>query len=378
MQEPDDYGRSPAETLATVGSHTPPRDFQPFWNEWHTRVFDETPALTPHTPPDPSTPDPLGAPAVTHTFESLGGVTIGTRLVMPKEGEPVGAVVSTHGYDLPGGSPLDDTGPWAGTRLAALKIRLRGYPGSIKDTGNLTEHPSGYITHGLETPTSDWILPGAVADVVNAYRALREHFGREMPISFHGHSLGGAMAVIASSLLLRIDPPFRLVIGLPTLGHTRWRLANALSGPSPEYANAPPEPTQGVGTGMELARFIRDHRSKEGEILEALELCDTVVHARRVVCPTVCKLAKRDDVVPAPSSAAVFNALGTAPGWKWRFLVEYGHFDGGIADLRRHAMFETLTSQFLDPRIYPGRLMREWEPVLNDGHRPPDTAEKLA
>ena len=373
MHEPDDFGRSPAETLSTVGHHTPPQEFQPFWNEWHRRVFADTPVLREHSHTDPSTPDPLGAPGVTHTYGSLGETTIGARLVMPQGGTPRGVVVSVHGYDVPMGTPLDDTGPWTGSPVAALKIRLRGFPGSSRETGDLTSHPGGYITHGLENASIDWVLPKAVADVTNAYRAVRAHFGHEMPISFHGHSFGAALSIIACSTLLRIDPPFRLAVGLPTLGHMRWRLTSALSEQIKQSA-PPHDPTVGLGTGAEIARFIRDHRELEQDVLTALDMCDTVVHAHRIVCPTICKLAKRDDVVPAPAAAAVFNALGTAPGWKWRFLVDYGHFDGGIADLRRHAMYESLTSEFLDPIVYPGRLMRRWEPVLSSGQRPPERA----
>jgi len=374
MHEPDDFGRSPAQTLATIGHHTPTREFQPFWNTWHERVFQDAPALSLHSHDDPTTPDPLGAPGITHTLQSLGDITIGTRLIVPPDGDIKGAVISIHGYDVPPGEPLDDKGPWTDKPVAALKVRLRGYPGSSRETGDLTAHPSGYITHGLDGEPQSWVIVNAVADVVNAYRALRAHLGPDVPISLHGHSLGAAISVLACSLLLRVDPPFRMVLGLPTLGHMRWRLANALAHTDSSAEHTPADPMTGTGTGMQLARFIRDHRGIEDTILHALDLCDTVVHAHRVECPTICKLAKRDDVVPAPAAAAVFNALGAAPGWKWRFLVDYGHFDGGIADLRRHAMFERLSGEFLCPTVYPGALMQFWEPVLSAGQKPPETA----
>ena len=83
MHEPDDYGRSPAETLATIGPQSLPRDFQPFWNAWHTRVYADTPRLTAHSHDTPDIADPLGAPGVTHTIESVGGVSVGARLVVP-------------------------------------------------------------------------------------------------------------------------------------------------------------------------------------------------------------------------------------------------------------------------------------------------------
>jgi hypothetical protein len=67
----------------------------------------------------------------------------------------------------------------------------------------------------------------------------------------------------------------------------------------------------------------------------------------------------RDDVVPAPAAAAVFNALGSDPGCKWRFVVKRGHADGGIADARRHALFDRLVREFLGPDEDP--CSRDWE-----------------
>jgi hypothetical protein len=58
-------------------------------------------------------------------------------------------------------------------------------------------------------------------------------------------------------------------------------------------------------------------------------------------------------VVPAPSAAAVFNALGTPRALKWRYVVRYGHFEGGIRDARAHARFERLAERFLDPAVEP-------------------------
>ena len=51
----------------------------------------------------------------------------------------------------------------------------------------------------------------------------------------------------------------------------------------------------------------------------------------------------------APTQAAVFNALATPTGLRHRFPVRFGHYDGGLANARRHAQFEAAAEAFLDP-----------------------------
>jgi len=68
-------------------------------------------------------------------------------------------------------------------------------------------------------------------------------------------------------------------------------------------------------------------------------------------------------MVPAPAAASVFNALATDPARKWRHVVKYGHFDGGIADMRRHAAFEKLVVEFLDPAKEPEETMTAVPPA---------------
>ena len=53
----------------------------------------------------------------------------------------------------------------------------------------------------------------------------------------------------------------------------------------------------------------------------------------------------------------MFNALGSSPGAKWRYVTRFGHFDGGLGDLRRHAAFDRLAAEFLDPAVDPADLM---------------------
>ena len=341
MELPNDFGLSPSETLAHTARATRPPGFGQFWDRFVRRVTTMPAALRPIEKGDVAK---AGAAGVTHTIASVGETRIGCRLTMPKgAGAPPALVVASHGYHVEPGEALGDDDAWAGRGLAVLKVRVRGYPGSQFDTGDLTATEGGYITGGLGLG-EEWILGDAVADVINAVRAARGLVGRGVPIMLHGESFGGGLAVIASSLLTNIDPVARMAIALPTFGDWAWREEH---------------PTE-AGAGAEMRRFFETSRDSGRVMRDVLPLFDAVVHAHRVVCPTVCKLALRDEVVPAPTAAAVFNALGTDPGRKWRFVVDTGHFDAPMDDLRRHAMFERLIAAFLDPREELDTLMPGW------------------
>lgn len=355
MTEPDDFGLSALATLAHIGEPTRSVRHVPFWKAWATGVFEHRPRLVPRTE---ASADPSDNTA-THEFESCRAVRIGCSLVAPS-GRARAGLVALHGYS---GVPTlaESTESWRGLAIrgvAVLVLRARGYPGSQADVPQLVAHaraPEGggglWITHGLDIPLSDhgygseWSLSYALADVVNAVRALRETLGPGVPVSISGESMGGALAVLAAATLNDSDPVARLAIGFPGMGDWPWRLCRQ-GGPD------------GGADGL-VRRFITDHPGQEHEIASTLRVFDTAIHARRIFCPVLCKLAVRDDVVPAPAAASVFNALGCDPGCKWRYVVRYGHFDGGIADSRRHSLFDRLVPEFLDPDRDP--CDRDWE-----------------
>jgi cephalosporin-C deacetylase-like acetyl esterase len=369
MPEPDDFGLSAVQTLAHVGDLSRSVRHASFWKVWIAAVLTEHPRLITRAKRDTDHSDP----SATHEFVSARHVRIGCTLLQPS-GRPLAGLIALHGYaNVPTlAQTAADFRPLLERGVAVLALRLRGYPGSRADVPRLVEHaaaPDGggglWITHGLESPATDagfgseWVVSYAVADVVNASRALRALLGPRSaaPIFLHGESMGAALALLAASQLADFDEPARLAIGLPSLGDWPWRLMHHARGAE--------------GAGALIRRFIVDHSALESEITTTLRIFDTVVHARRIRCPVLCKLALRDDVVPAPTAAAVFNALGSDPGRKWRFTVAYGHHDGGVADVRRHALFDRLVPEFLDPAIDP--CVREWEssPARSDARLRP-------
>lgn len=378
MPEPDDFGLSPVATLAHVGETGPAPMHQPVWNRWREAVAASRPRLAPAEPPDPSDT------TATHRFESLGSVRIGCALELPPKGTPLRAgLITSHGYDV-GQSLADDARRWralAHRGVAVLLLRVRGYPGSQLDTGDW-KHPAGldsdgWITHGfpgtLNRPEDalSWSLPLAVADIALAAQALREWIASRAsrgpvpaPIFLHGESFGAALAVLCAAQCPPETASFeRIALGVPTFGDWTWRLADPAR--------------MALGAGAEVRAMLRSSGAQQrtAEATQILRICDAAVHATRVRCPVLCKLAERDEVVPAPAAAAVFNALGSDPGMKWRFVVPEGHCEPSIRCARRLALFERCLIDFLDPAREPAESMGPWEDLLTSGDRPPRELE---
>ncbi len=377
MPPPDDFGLSPVATLAHVAELAPAPMHRPFWSRWRDDVGACLPRLGPAEPEDPSDP------TATHQLESLGGVRVGCALELPPTGTLACAgLITTHGYEA--NEPLEEAARrlkgLAARGVAVLVLRVRGFPGSQLDTGDWTGDPAslGWITQGfpvvLNRPAdaNAWSLPLAVADVACAARALRDWLESRansphtkaqecsaIPIFLHGESFGGGLAVMAAAQtpadFVRFE---RVVLGVPTFGDWAWRLADPAR--------------MAFGSGKHLISMLR---ALEPSASDTLALCDTALHASKVRVPTLCKLALRDEVVPAPCAAAVYNALGADPGRKWRVLVPEGHTEPSLACARRHALFERCMADFLDPAHDPLTVMTKWESVLIEGGRAPTSED---
>ncbi|NQX95767.1 MAG: alpha/beta fold hydrolase, partial [Erythrobacter sp.] len=290
-------------------------------------------------------------------------------------------LVTVHGDGVP--DPLDVNGRrWqrvADRGVAVLLMRLRGYPGSRKSVGNLTESNdvgNTWIARGFDSPDhNEWVLPHGIADVCNACRVMRNALlGRDSDLDIqvddsidhpgvylHGSSLGGGLAVISAAQLIGklrgesiID---RLAIATPSLGDWQTRLQ---------------EPT---GTAAQLRRVIDDNPDRREELLARTRLCDAVVHGRKVRVPTFSMLAKRDAVVAPTTAAAVLNSIDADPGRKWRFLIEQGHHDGDTGVNRRIAMYRRALCDFFDPEMRPIQSMKRWEACMHGGTELPSGVE---
>ncbi|UCD75288.1 MAG: acetylxylan esterase [Phycisphaerales bacterium] len=339
LSAPEDYGLTPRQTLAHTVAEALPDRFAEYWREFREEIA----VLSTYF--QGSVDERVNRIVI----PSLRSVRIIGRLELP-DGPVRGAVIASHGYETPDdfecGEELRE--PWTSRGLATLRLRLRGFPPSTMEIDDLRDR---WIVHNIESARA-WIARGAVADLMQGYRCLRRHLGPDAPISFHGESLGGGLAVIAAAqlgLLDEKDPPFRLALALPGFGDWRWR--------STRYCNGP---------GGQVKLMLDTLRGQDREeLLATLLLFDAALQGRFVRCPVLCKSALRDDTVPAPTAAAVFNGL--AGGQKWRFITPFGHYEGGLANARRHAVFERICQSFLDPsqkadeaaRLFAGELEPE-------------------
>jgi cephalosporin-C deacetylase-like acetyl esterase len=315
-------------TLARTATPAVAQGHHQWWRRWRDRVAATDAALRESRGDERERLEPIG---LTHVLDSAGGVRVGARLEAPET--PEAAVVVLHGYGARG--PVEGRPRFAASpRLATLRLRVRGYPGSDLDTGPVADDPAGWIAKDLHDPDRA-VLIAAVADVLLAARALRGRFG-ELPIMLRGESLGGGLAVIAAAQALDDAPIDRLVIGLPSLGDWTPRLL------AEDRAGATADAARALAAAADPAPLRR-----------TLRLADAVTHARRVRQPALCLLAAEDDVVPPSCAAAVYNALGSDPGLKRRVLIERGHAPPSRDDARTLLAFEALAGRFLEPGSDP-------------------------
>lgn len=366
MIEPDDFGLDWVQTLAHVSAACRCRMHGAFWQQWHRAIDERQPRLqTISIDDDPSDP------TATHAFAGAGNARIGCRIALP-DGKLRALCILLHGYDNPPTLAESIARTPAAPGVATIALRVRGYAGSRAGVGNLTASELGWITTGLQRPPEDgrhvcaWAVSDAIADLLLAVRAARTLLGLHLPVYVRGESFGGGLAVVAAARACamscshpeqKID---RIAVGLPTLGDWRWRLER--------------QHPQSQGAGGQIKRFLLASGAAAEEIARLLDLFDAALHAEHLDCPALVKVALRDEIVPAPTQASVYNALGTPPGLKGRFVTRYGHFDGGLTDLRRHALFERMAAQFLDPGRHPMDVLAHWDPLMTTGTRAPGEA----
>lgn len=364
MIEPDDYGLNWEETLSSVSHASRSRLHGAFWQQWHRALDDREPEFR-----DIGTDDDPSDATATHVFEGDSSVPIGCRIQYPDEA-PRAIVILLHGYDDPPSlAESIDRCPVA-PGVALIALRVRGFAGSRARVGDLKAGELGWITSGLAEPVehgaslTEWVLSHAVADLLLCVRAARTLLGRDLPVFLKGESFGGGLATIAAarSCAMACKHPDqlinRVVIGLPTFGDWRWRLERV-------HPNT-------LGAGGEVKRFLLASGEAAEGMMNLLDLFDAALHAEHMECPALFKVAVKDEVVPAPTQSAIYNAIGTPPGLKGRFVTRFGHFDGGLTDLRRHAMFERIARDYLDPAQEPMDVLAKWEDVMTNGVRRPE------
>ena len=319
VSAPGDYGFTPGDLAERRVAPLLPPDFAEYW-----QLFREEVAA--------AQPRPRGCDAV--EFTSLRGVRIAMRVDRPAD-RIAGMLLILHGAEV--SDDIEAEPPaWAQSLpMAIVRVRVRGFPPSHAD--DPARHAGvPWILRDIEDP-GQWIVRGAVGDVLLARRAaltmLSDELPPHAPWMLEGTSLGGGLAIIAAAQAALLgDPPARLAISLPSLGDWDFRTTHV-----------------DLGFGGMIAERLRQLRGDGDRIRRSLALCDAVHHAFHVQVPLLARLAHRDEVVPAPAAYAVTAAIGSAE--RALHYVTFGHYDGGLADLRRHAQFERRLTRFLDPDV---------------------------
>ena len=324
ISSPEDYGLSPADTLSHHVDAVAPEGFARFWEEFRQEIAAIEPAIV----------IPLRGTTCRLEIPSMDGLIIRAQAWLPA-GSPRAVMVTSHGYDhVPGSFDLAFPGLLE-QNVAVVEVRVRGFLPSPAPP-SMPSSTLTWIEADLGKPDR-WIVRGAVADLICACRVVSRRMAA--PLILHGSSFGGGLATLAAAQMTLLgEPPDRLALELPSFGAWRWRHRR--------YCN---------GIGGTINQWTDAMRRDVDSFLEHLSLFDAVLHAPDVYTPTFCKLALRDDTVPAPSAAAIYNAL-KAP-IKTRFIVPYGHFDGGLLNARRHAMFDRLLSSWCHPGIEPAEFI---------------------
>jgi cephalosporin-C deacetylase-like acetyl esterase len=333
-----EHGSRAVATLAHVADTSPAPLHSSVWAEWREELTGQ--ALAGFETPS--------SPGEFSKFKGFAGAEIPCRVWLP-EGRPAGVLIEAPDASNTCG---DSTG-LSKLGLAVVQVGLRGC-----ESGAHAGHhwATAGLGEGIERAEDAlrWRPVQAAGDVAAAILQAHAQFG--VPVFVRGRSLGAGLAVLAIAGMGQPSMVARLVLELPGLGDWRWRWAQA--------AKSTAEP---VGVGGDLLASASRFPARRQELFHSLKLIDAAVAATRINCPTLCKLAEQDEVVPAATAAAIYNALGCTVGQKYRFVVPVGHGDGGIANARRHALFERCAGEFLDPKLDPEASMRSWWSVLSGG-----------
>ncbi len=336
----------PAATLSHVADQAHPDIYSRAWAEWRDVIEDF-----------PPTEPVSGAPAM----NGFGGTSVPCRIVMP-EGELRAMLVEAPDAD----NQWRPTQAMLDRGVGVFQVGLRGC--SVGE-----EPPMDWACEGLGEgfdrgqDVVNWRVMQAAGDVASAVLSCGL---LGVPVYARGRSLGGGLLVLALAGLAGQATIERVVLELPGLGDWTWRWAQA----SKASLSGKASPANGIGS--ELLSYASRFPARRSQLYDSLRIIDAALAAPKLHGSTLCKLALHDAVVPAPTAAAVFNAIGTDTGNKWRFVVPTGHSAQDMASNRRHAQFERCATDFLDPANTPSSSMRAWEEAMRSDADEPSSSEQ--
>ncbi len=336
--------RSALLALAHVADQSVPDIYQRAWAEWQACIEEHEPDA------------PVDGQRVLLGFE---GESVPCRVDLPA-GEARALLVRAPDAD----NAWMDPERFLDRGVGVVQVGLRGC-----DAGERA--PADWACEGLGEgfdrgeQAIGWRLMQAAGDVGMALIA-----GSRLGVELWGvgRSLGGGLLVLAAAGLAGMPKPpaqvKRMVLELPALGDWKWRWAQAARA---SVGGASASGAMGVLEGVAggLLKYAGRFPARRSEMFDSLRIADAALAAPRVRAPVLCKLATQDPIVPAPAAAAVFNAIASPTGRKWRFVVPRGHHDAAakgvdLGNARAHAAFDRCAADFLDPDRSPAQAMLDW------------------
>lgn len=238
------------------------------------------------------------------SFAGFGGAPIKGWLHLPANRQPGGklpVVVQYAGYSGGRGLVQQSTG-WAQAGYAhfIMDTRGQGYGGILGETpdphlsaGDVS-HP-GLMTRGLGSRES-YYYRRTYVDAFRAIEAAQAHPEIDATkVIVTGVSQGGGLAIAAAGLAAgRLDGVIAAMPDVPFLQDFPRSIDLAARGPYPE-----------------IATFLMRHRNSYEAALAVLNYYDGVHLARRCTVPALYSAAGMDDICPASTVYASFNAYGT-------------------------------------------------------------------
>jgi cephalosporin-C deacetylase len=241
------------------------------------------------------------------SFSGFGGARIKGWLHLPANRDPGRAlpvVVQYVGYSGGRGLVQQDT-KWAHAGYAhfIMDTRGQGYGGSLGETPDT--HASagevayaGLMTRGLSC-REDYYYRRVFVDAFRAVEAAQSHPEVDAgQVLLAGLSQGGGLAIAAAGLAAgRLDGVAGTMADVPFLQDFPRAIDIAARGPYPE-----------------IAGFLARHRDRYEPALAVLNYFDGVHLGRRAAAPALFSVALMDDVCPASTVFAAYNAYGAGAG----------------------------------------------------------------
>jgi cephalosporin-C deacetylase len=247
------------------------------------------------------------------TFNGYGGQPVKAWLSLPRERrEPLPCVVEFLGYGGGRGSPLQ----WlsfasAGHAHLLMDTRGQGSSWSRGDTpdpeleGGNPQHP-GFMTRGILEPKT-YYYRRVFTDGVRAVEAAKSHASVDSSrVAVTGGSQGGGIGIAVAGL----EPSVKACLpDVPFLCH--FRRATEITDSAPY---------------LEIANYLRVHRTHVERVFETLSYFDGVNFAARAKAKALFSVALMDPICPPSTVYAAYNHWA---GEKAITVYPYNRHEGG-------------------------------------------------